>query len=121
MLFIIIILVVVLIFIFAMIFFNGNSVPPDMLYPCPWENERRDNKMISAEDVRKQLEQNQKSQIAKEIESIEQKILGATAKGENRVYIEPAISTGAKQMLKQLGYKVEYHSQYNDDYTSIEW
>lgn len=77
--------------------------------------------MISAEEARKQSEQNINSQIIKEIESIEQKILGATTKGENHVYIEPVISTGAKQMLKQLGYKVESYTQYTDNFTIIEW
>lgn len=77
--------------------------------------------MISAKEAREQSEQNINSQITKEIKSIEQKILDATTKGENHVYIEPAISTGAKQMLKQLGYKVEYYTQYMNNFTSIEW
>ena len=77
--------------------------------------------MISAKEAREQSEQNINSQITKEIESIEQKILDATTKGENHVYIEPVISTGAKQMLKQLGYKVESYTQYTDNFTIIEW
>lgn len=75
--------------------------------------------MISAEEARKQ-NKNYKIQITKEIEAIEKKILNAITKGENHVCIEPAISTGAKQMLKQLGYKVEYGRQYNELYTIIE-
>lgn len=77
--------------------------------------------MISAKQARKQSEQYSKSELDKEIEMIEQKILYATIQGKNYVYIEPAISTSAKQMLKQLGYKIEYGQQYNESYTNIEW
>lgn len=77
--------------------------------------------MISAKEVRKQSEQNNQSKLHKEIEMIERNINNAIAKGENRVYIEPAISTSAKQMLQQLGYKVKYGQQYNNSYTNIEW
>ena len=77
--------------------------------------------MISAKQARKQSEQYSKSELDKEIEMIEQKILYATTQGKNYIYIEPAISTSAKQILKQLGYKVEYGQQYNDTFTKIEW
>ena len=77
--------------------------------------------MISANQAREQSEHYFESKLDKEIEMIEQKILYATTQGKNCVYIEPAISTSAKQMLKQLGYKVEYGQQYNESYTNIEW
>ena len=77
--------------------------------------------MISANQAREQSEHYFESKLDKEIEMIEQKILYATTQGKNYVYIEPAISTSAKQMLKQLGYKVEYGQQYNESYTNIEW
>ena len=77
--------------------------------------------MISAKQAREQSEHYFESKLDKEIEIIEQKILYATTQGKNCVYIEPAISTSAKQMLKQLGYKVEYGQQYNDTFTKIEW
>ena len=77
--------------------------------------------MISANQAREQSEHYFESKLDKEIEIIEQKILYATTQGKNCVYIEPGISTNAKQMLKQLGYKVEYGQQYNTSYTNIEW
>lgn len=77
--------------------------------------------MVSAKQARKQSEQYFQSELDKEIEMIEQKILYATTQGKNCVYIESAISTSTKQMLEQLGYKVKYGQQYNEIYTNIEW
>lgn len=77
--------------------------------------------MISAKQARKQSEQYFQSELDKEIEMIEQKILYAITQGKNCVYIESAISTSTKQMLEQLGYKVKYGQQYNESYTNIEW
>ena len=77
--------------------------------------------MISANQAREQSEHYFESKLDKEIEMIEQKILYATTQGKNCVYIEPAISTSAKQMLKHLGYKVEHGQQYNESYTNIGW
>lgn len=77
--------------------------------------------MISAKEAKEQSEQNFRSKLNKEIEMIEQKILNATIQGQDCVCIGSAISAGAKQMLEQLGYKVECGQQYNESYTDIEW
>ena len=77
--------------------------------------------MISAKQAREQSEHYAEIKLDKEIEIIEQKIFYATIQGKNCIYIEPAISTSAKQMLKQFGYKVECGQQYNESYTNIKW
>lgn len=77
--------------------------------------------VISAKQARKQSEQYFQSELDKEIEMIEQKILNEITQGKCHVNFSPAISTNAKQILEKLGYKVKYGQQYNESYTNIEW
>lgn len=81
--------------------------------------------MISVKEAREQSDQNFKSKLDEEIKMIEQKILQATTQGKYCVTIEPCISTSAKQMLKQLKYKVKDGQHYNgyfcEPYTYIKW
>ena len=81
--------------------------------------------MISAKEARKQSEQYFKSELDKEIEMIEQKILYATTQGKNCVTIESGISTNTEKMLKKLKYKVKcglhYNGYFGEPYTYIKW
>ena len=77
--------------------------------------------MISAKEARKQSEQNKQDILNKEMAIIEEEINKAIVKGQDYTYIGSAISSRVKQILEQLGYKVEYGQQYNESYTSIEW
>ena len=77
--------------------------------------------MISAKEARNQSEQNKQDILNKEMAIIEEEINKAIVKGQNYTYIGSAISSRAKQILEQLGYKVKYGRQYNESYTSIEW
>lgn len=81
--------------------------------------------IISAKEARERFEQYCQSELDKEIETIEQKILYAVAQGKNYVTIESGISTSAEKMLKKLKYKVKdglhYNGYFGEPYTYIEW
>ena len=77
--------------------------------------------MISAKEAREKSEQNKQNILNKEMAIIEEEINKAIVKGQDYTCIGSEISSRAKQILEQLGYKVERGRQYNESYTSIEW
>lgn len=77
--------------------------------------------MISAKKAREYTKQHIKSDIEKEMEDIEQKILWATMQGNNFVSITPPISDQAEKELRKLKYKIGYGEYRDEIYTDIRW
>ena len=66
--------------------------------------------MISAKEARMYTKRCKENQLT-ELEIVQQVIIRAMFQGENKVYIEPAISTFSKNVLTQFGYWFENDEQ----------
>ena len=76
--------------------------------------------MISASEANLQTTDNLDNYLENEIEKIENKVIDAIKKGKYECYVD-YLTNEAKKYLRNLGYKVETGSQYNQEYNFISW
>ena len=77
--------------------------------------------MINAEQARALALENAEEALKKEVNRIYGAITDTAEKGEFEVILDGKVSSNAKKMLQEDGYKLSEFSQNDDTYTTIRW
>ncbi len=77
--------------------------------------------MLSANEAKKKTQDNINNCITQEFKKIEEQINDAIFEGEYSISNNGRLKHIIKEKLKELGYKIEISSQYNEPYYIISW
>ena len=77
--------------------------------------------MIDAKEARAIASEFKETKFNNELQGIYQRIKECAEHGEFRVHLDKYVSKRAKDILIHDGYKVNYHTDYNEASTTIIW
>jgi len=77
--------------------------------------------MLNAKEAREIANSFKEDKFQREITGIYRQIKVCAEHGEYEIHFDKYVSKRAKQLLNENGYKVTYHTQYNEASTTIRW
>ena len=77
--------------------------------------------MLSAKEAREISNECSEDKFQREIQGIFEQIKKVAECGEYVVHFNKYISKRAKEILQEQGFKLTYHTQYNEATTTVRW